>query len=87
MQDFHLSLILNLWTLIESLKAINKTCEVLKNSDEKFKKILAEERSQFVTYLEHVDSLIVNMLTILANEQYDLFQCKSTNVSFHLIYL
>ena len=76
MQDSHLGLILNLWALIEGLKAINKTCEVLKNPDEKFKRILAEERSQFVTYFEHVDSLIVIMLTMIANGQYDVFQCK-----------
>jgi len=45
----------------------------MRSADEKFKRILAEERSQFVTYLEHVDSLIVIMLTMLANGQYDVF--------------
>ncbi|CAG8475846.1 7010_t:CDS:10, partial [Funneliformis caledonium] len=74
--DFHFNIILNLWTLIESFKVINKTCEVLRDSDEKFKNILAVESSNFKTYLEHVDILILNILTILANEQYDLLQSR-----------
>ncbi|CAG8759266.1 10153_t:CDS:2, partial [Gigaspora rosea] len=74
--DLGLHLILSLWTLIEGFRDICKSFNILKNSDEQFKRIISAEKSYFTTYIDHIYLIIENILNILAREQYDLLPAR-----------
>ncbi|KAF0482335.1 hypothetical protein F8M41_023458 [Gigaspora margarita] len=74
--DLGLHLILSLWTLIEGFRDICKSFNILKDSDEQFKRIISAEKSYFTTYIDHIYLIIENILNILAREQYDLLPAR-----------
>ncbi|CAJ0637798.1 6605_t:CDS:2 [Entrophospora sp. SA101] len=70
------NLVLSIWALVENLKSIKRSCELLKNAHTDFKSVLASEKSHFDAYLKHLDSLIQNILNILVNKQFHLLSTR-----------
>ncbi|CAG8591290.1 2247_t:CDS:2, partial [Acaulospora colombiana] len=77
-QKFCLAIVL--WNFINTLYAVHKSYQVLKDSNAKFREILREKKTIFISCLNNMEQWLVGMLKILANDldqsQYSKFQMR-----------
>ncbi|CAG8531439.1 11015_t:CDS:2 [Paraglomus brasilianum] len=76
--DLTLNLMLNVWTLIGTIKSINSAYELLKNNDTAFKEILSAHKKHFTVYIDHLNSLITVIINVLSEKKYDLLGDRLT---------
>ncbi|CAG8541816.1 9245_t:CDS:10 [Acaulospora morrowiae] len=81
--DPRFRLAITLWNLINTMRTIHKSYQVLKESDEKFREILKEKKYIFLKYLNNMELWLVNMLKVLEEDldeaQYNKFQTRLVN--------